>query len=48
MSLINNVSAILSYKTDLDDVVYSQNKVNSEDEISILDKLFYKLIYSKL
>jgi len=44
MSLINNVSAILSYKTDLDDVVYSQNKVNSEDEISILDIDLKKII----
>ncbi len=44
MSLISNVSAILSYKTDLDSVVYSQNKVNSKDEISILDIDLKKII----
>ena len=37
MSLINKVAAIIDSKADLDKVGYLQNKVNYDDEISILD-----------
>lgn len=37
MSLINKVAAIIDSKADLDKVGYLENKVNYDDEISILD-----------
>jgi acid phosphatase (class A) len=37
MSLINKVAAIIDSKADLDKVGYLQNKVNYDDEISILN-----------
>ena len=37
MSLINKVAAIIDSKADLDQVGYLENKVNYDDEISILD-----------
>ena len=37
MSLINNVSAILSHHAELDDISYNPHVKSSDDEISILD-----------
>jgi len=37
MSLINKVAAIIDSKADLDKVGYLENKVNYDDEISVLD-----------
>jgi len=37
MSLINKVAAIIDSKADLDKISYLDNKVNYDDEISILD-----------
>lgn len=44
MSLISNVSAILRRNSELDDVVYNPHAISYEDEISILDIDWKKII----
>jgi hypothetical protein len=44
MSLINNVSAILSNKSDLDDIVYDKSYKGYSDDIALLDLDIKKII----
>ena len=44
MSLINSVSAIISKKTNLDEVVYMDNRTSVDDEISLVDENLKKMI----